>query len=230
MSLFVSGVATLLQSRRIGPVGSGLLSIQGTSFVFLGPIITTAGLSIGAGVPQAKALGAVFGVCLAGSFVAIAMSQCVRFASRVMTPLVTGTVVTLIGLTLIEVGITSVGGGFDAKRDGSFGSPQNLLLSGVVIVVILLLNASRVPYLRMTSVVIGLAAGYALAFAFGRVDLRGLAALPIVTVPRPLRYGLGFNTGAIVPFAFLYLITVIESIGDLTATSSLTDQPITGDV
>ncbi|HYW47072.1 MAG TPA: nucleobase:cation symporter-2 family protein [Bryobacteraceae bacterium] len=230
MSLFVSGLATLIQSRTIGPVGSGLLSIQGTSFVFLGPIITAAGLRISAGAAATDALGMIFGLCLAGSFVAIAISQFIRLASRVITPLVTGTVVTLIGLTLIEVGITSMGGGFDARRDGSFGSPHNLLLSGIVVVVIVILNSSSIPQLRMTSVVIGLGVGYLAAFAMGKVDLRGLGQLPIVTAPVPLHYGLGFNPGAFIPFAFLYVITVIESIGDLTATSSLTNQPITGDV
>ena len=93
MSLFVSGVATILQSRRIGPVGSGLLSIQGTSFVFLAPIITTASVQLARGATPPQALGTVFGLCLAGSFVAIAMSQCLRLAGRLITPLVTGTTV-----------------------------------------------------------------------------------------------------------------------------------------
>jgi xanthine permease XanP len=82
----------------------------------------------------------------------------------------------------------------------------------------------------MTSVVIGLGAGYLAAFLMGRVDLRGLRELPFITVPVPLHYGLGFNPGACLPFAFLYVITVIESIGDLTATSLLTSQPIQGEV
>jgi xanthine permease XanP len=230
MSLFISGLATLLQSRGIGPIGSRLLSIQGTSFVFLGPIISTAGLSLSAGPSPQHALGIIFGLCLAGSSVAILISQCVRLASRIITPLVTGTVVTLIGLTLIEVGITTMGGGFDAKRDGSFGSPLNLALSGMVLATIVILNCSRMPQLRMMSVVLGLALGYLAAFLLGKVDLRGLRGLPLISIPVPLHYGLGFNAGAFIPFAFLYLITVIESIGDLTATSSLTNQPITGDL
>jgi xanthine permease XanP len=230
MSLFVSGLATLLQSRGIGPIGSRLLSIQGTSFVFLGPIISTAGLSLSAGASPRTALGIIFGLCLAGSSVAITLSQCIRLASRIITPLVTGTVVTLIGLTLIQVGITTMGGGFDAQRDGSFGSPLNLALSGIVLTTIVILNCSRIPQLRMTSVVLGLGVGYLAAFLLGKVDLHGLRALPLVTVPFPLHYGLGFNAGAFIPFAFLYLITVIESVGDLTATSSLTNQPITGEL
>jgi len=82
----------------------------------------------------------------------------------------------------------------------------------------------------MTSIVVGLAVGYVAAALFGKVDLHGLRELPLVTIPFPLHYGLGFNAGAFIPFAFLYLITVIESVGDLTATSSLTNQPTTGDL
>jgi xanthine permease XanP len=230
MSLFVSGLATFIQSRRIGPVGSGLLSVQGTSFVFVGPIVSTAALSIASGVSPVNALGKVFGVCLAGSLVAITMSQFLRLATKVITPLVTGTVVTLIGLTLIQVGITSIGGGFDAKGDGSFGRPQNLLLAGIVVSVILVLNCSSSALARTTSIVVGLGTGYLIASALGRVDLHGLHDLPLLAVPAPLRYGLGFNAGALLPFAFLYVITVIESIGDLTATSMLTRQPIEGEV
>ncbi len=230
MSLFVSGVATLLQSHGFGPVGSRLLSIQGTSFVFLGPIISTAGLIMSAGASAHAALGVIFGVCLAGSFVAISISQCIQMASRIITPLVTGTVVTLIGLTLIEVGMITMGGGFDARRDGSFGSPANLALSGLVLITIIIFNSCRVPLLRMTSIVLGLGLGYVVALLLGKVDLSGLRGLSLVTIPFPLHYGLGFNAGAIVPFAFLYLITVIESVGDLTATSSLTNQPIAGDI
>ena len=137
---------------------------------------------------------------------------------------------TLIGLTLIEVGITSAGGGFDARRDGTFGSLANLGLAAIVLVVILGLNSCRVPLLRMTSVAIGLAVGYAVAWAMGRVDLRGLSTLPPVTLPVPGHYGFGFDAASLPPFVLLYLITVIESVGDLTATSSLTGQPIEGPV
>jgi len=228
MALFISGVGTLIQTRRLGPVGSGLLSIQGTSFVFLGPIIALAGVAMAEGASQKNALGIVFGLCLATSLVPILVSPFLKVSGRIITPLVTGTVVTLIGLTLIEVGITSVGGGFEAKASGSFGSLANLGLAAVVIVVILLLNGSGKPWLRMISVVVGLAVGYALAAVLGRIDFTSLRGLPWLTVPMPFRFGLGFRATALIPFSFLYLITAIESIGDLTATSSLTNQPLTG--
>jgi xanthine permease XanP len=230
MSLFVSGIATILQTSRLGPIGSGLLSIQGTSFTFIAPIITTAGAAISGGATVHEALAIVFGLCLAGSIIVIGVSRVVRYASAVITPIVTGTVVTLIGLTLIEVGIISVGGGFGAKSDGTFGSAQNLVLAALVIVVILVFNNSRRPNFRMLSVVFGLAAGYIAAASFGRIDLSGMSTAPLLTPPRPFRFGMSFDLTAFVPFAFMYLITVMESIGDLTATSSLTAQPISGPV
>ena len=228
MSLFVSGAATILQTRRIGPIGSGLLSIQGTSFTFIAPVISTAGIAMSAGASAHQALGVVFGLCFVGAFAVMLASRFIRHASAVITPIVTGTVVTLIGLTLIEVGMVSVGGGFGAKADGTFGSLQNLGLAALVMSVIVAFNCSRRPNLRMLSVVLGLLAGYAAAFVLGRIDLSAMRELPVVTVPQPFRYGLGFEWSALLPFMIMYLITVMESIGDLTATSSLTGQPVSG--
>jgi xanthine permease XanP len=228
MSLFVSGAATILQTSRLGPVGSGLLSIQGTSFTFIAPIITTAGVVMAGGATARQALGTVFGLCFAGAFVVIAASRCIRRASVIITPIVTGTVVTLIGLTLLQVGATNVGGGFGAKAAGTFGSPQNLGLAFLVMVAILVFNNCASRYLRMLSVVLGLSVGYGAGALLGLVDLEAIHRLPMVTAPLPFRYGFRFEYSAFVPFAIMYVITVMESIGDLTATSTLTGQPISG--
>jgi len=228
MSLFVSGAATILQTSRWGPVGSGLLSIQGTSFTFIAPIITTAGIVMASGGTAQQALGTVFGLCFAGAFVVIAASRCIRRASVIITPIVTGTVVTLIGLTLLQVGATNVGGGFGAKAAGTFGSLQNLGLAFLVIAAVLVFNNCASRYLRMLSVVLGLSLGYAAGALLGLVDLDAIHRLPLVTVPIPFRYGFRFEYSAFVPFAIMYVITVMESIGDLTATSTLTGQPISG--
>jgi len=230
MSLFVSGAATILQTNRLGPIGSGLLSIQGTSFTFIAPIISAAGMAMSQGATVQQALGIVFGLCLAGALVVVVISRFIQLAARVITPVVTGTVVTLIGLTLIEVGMISVGGGFAAKADGSFGSLGNLGLAGLVIAVILVVNSSRSPRLRMLAVVLGLAAGYVAALLLGKVDMGQFADIPLLVLPEPFRFGIGFEWSAFVPFIFMYVITVMESIGDLTATSSLTGQPISGPV
>jgi xanthine permease XanP len=230
MSLFVSGAATILQVSRLGPIGSGLLSIQGTSFTFIAPIISVAGSAMAAGATAAQALGGIFGLCMAGALVVVLVSRFILRASAVITPVVTGTVVTLIGLTLIEVGMVSVGGGYGARADGSFGSLQNLGLAGLVLAVILVFNTSRSPRLRMLSVVLGLLAGYIAALVLGRLNLSAMRTAPWLNVPLPFRFGLSLDFSAILPFLFMYLITVMESIGDLTATSSLTGQPISGPV
>jgi xanthine permease XanP len=230
MSLLVSGAATILQTSRLGPIGSGLLSIQGTSFTFIAPIITTAGVAMAGGATAQQALGTVFGLCFAGAFVVIAASRCIRRASVIITPIVTGTVVTLIGLTLLQVGATNVGGGFGAKASGTFGSLQNLGLAFLVIIAIAIFNNCASRYLRMLSVVLGLGVGYGAGALLGLIDLDAIHRLPVMTVPIPFRYGFRFEYSAFVPFAIMYVITVMESIGDLTATSALTGQAISGPI
>lgn len=230
MSLFASGISTFIQAKRIGPVGSGLLSIQGTSFAFIGPIIAAGTAATAAGSTPAQALGLIFGLCLVGSFIEMIFSRFLHLARKVITPLVTGTVVTLIGLTLINVGITSIGGGFAARQNETFGSPQYLGLAALVLLTIVILNNFGGPFLRMSSIVIGLIVGYIVAIPMGLVDLSGLSDFSAFALPIPFRYGLGFNFSAFIPFAFLYVITTIESIGDLTATSLISGQPITGRV
>jgi xanthine permease XanP len=228
MALLASGIGTILQTKRLGPVGSGLLSIQGTSFVFVAPIVSLAGAIMAEGSSRDHALGTVFGVCLVGALVPIVLGPFIRLASRVITPLVTGIVVTLIGLTLVSVGITSVGGGFEAKHDGTFASPANLGLATLVIALIVVMSSSKREWLRILSVVAGLAGGYLVADLTGKVSFADLKTLPWFAAPTPFHYGLGFRATALIPFAFLYLMTAIESIGDITATSLLTGEPIAG--
>lgn len=228
MSLFVSGIGTFIQAKKIGPVGSGLLCVQGTSFAFIGPVIAAGTAVTGAGGTPQEALGTIFGLCLVGCFIEMFLSRFIEFASRVVTPLVTGVVVTLIGLTLIDVGITSMGGGVAARDAGTFGSVPFLLLSCLVLAIIVVLNNVSSSFLRMSSVAIALIAGYLIAIPMGLVDFSNLGSLAPISMPIPFRYGFGFNLATFILFAFLYLITTIESIGDLTATSLLTGEPITG--
>ena len=228
MSLMVSGIATFIQVKRIGPVGSGLLSVQGTSFAFLSPIIAT-GLAVKAGEGTTEdALALIFGLCFFGAFIEILVSRFLHLANKVITPLVTGVVVTLIGLTLIRVGITSMGGGVPAQDDGTFGSMTYLGVAFLVLAVIVALNSVNNNILRMSSIVIGLAVGYLVSIPLGLVDFSNLGDLPLITVPIPFRYGFAFDFGTYISFAFLYLITAIETIGDLTATSAISGEPIEG--
>ena len=230
MSLFVSGIATFIQARRFGPVGSGLLSVQGTSFAFVGPIIGVA-LAVQAEAGVETALATLFGVIIAGSFIEMFLSRFLHFARRVITPVVTGVVVTLIGLTLIKVGLIAIGGGFYVMTNipDAFASLTNLGLAGLVLAIILFFNMSKNPILRMSSIVIGLAVGYALAAFLGMIDFSRLSNLSAVSVPEPFKYGLEFSFAAFLPIAIIYLITAVESIGDLTATSMISRQPVEGE-
>lgn len=228
MSLLVSGIATFIQCRRIGPVGSGLLSLQGTSFAFLGPVIGVGTAAIATGESPESALALIFGLCFFGAFVEIILSRFLHLASRIITPVVSGTVVMIIGLSLIKTGIISMGGGAIAQQNGTFGSTQNLLLGGLVLAIIVLLNMTGNRYLRMGAIAIGLIVGYLISLGLGLVNLSNLSNLPIIRMPIPLRFGLRFDFAAFIPFIFLYLITAIETIGDLTATSAVSNQPVKG--
>lgn len=160
MALIVSGVATFIQIRKIGPVGSGLLSIQGTSFAFIGPMIS-AGIATGGGT---AALAMIYGINFAGSFIEMILSRFFHLLRRVLTPVVTGTVVTLIGLSLIGVGMTDMAGGVGAE---DFGSLRNLGLAAIVLVTIIVLNRSSNQFLRMGAIVIGIAVGYVISAVMG---------------------------------------------------------------
>lgn len=116
----------------------------------------------GADVPTMMA--ALFGTLMVASCTEILLSRVLHLARRIITPLVSGIVVMIIGLSLIQVGLTSIGGGYAAMNDHSFGSPKNLLLAGAVLAVIILLNRQRNPYLRVASLVIAMAVGYLLAW------------------------------------------------------------------
>jgi len=201
MSLFISGVSTFIQVKRLGPIGSGLLSLQGTSFSFLPSIIGVGTAAVQAGRTPTEALALIFGVCFFGAFVEIFLSRFLHLAQKIITPVVSGTVVMIIGLSLIKTGITSMAGGVAAKQNGTFGSPLNLGLSLMVLVIIIILSMSRNRFLRMGAIAIGLAVGYVVSAMLGLVNFGVLSELPLVSVPIPFRYGMSFDFAAFIPLS-----------------------------
>lgn len=222
MSLFASGVSTFIQCRRVGPIGAKLLCIQGTSFSFIGPIIATGMVG---GLPL------IFGVCMAAAPVEMIISRTFRYMRNIITPLVSGIVVLLIGLSLIKVGIVSCAGGFGAMDNGTFGSWENLSIAGSVLLSVLFFNRCSSKYLRMSSIVLGLCLGYALAFALGKVDMSALnpSMLMSFNIPQPFKYGLDFNISSFIAIGLVYLITAIEATGDITANSMISGLDIKGE-
>ena len=221
MSLMVSGIATFIQCRTVGPIGCGLLCIQGTSFSFIGPVIS-AGMTGG--------LASVFGATIAASTVEMFVSRILKYTRRVITPLISGIVVTLIGMSLIKVGIIACGGGFAAKANGTFGSFQNLGIAALVLCSIIAFNRSSNRYLRMSSIVLGLAIGYAVAWFMGMVDFSSVKSYGGFNIPMPFKYGITFDWGAIIGLGLVYMITAIEAYGDVTAHSMISGQPVRGEV
>ncbi|RKS85810.1 xanthine permease XanP [Orbus hercynius] len=228
MSLFASGVASLIQIRTWGPIGSGLLSIQGTSFNFVAPVIA-GGLTLRSGGATVEVMMAtLFGTLMLGSFTEMILSRVLHLAQKIITPLVSGIVVMIIGLSLIQVGLTSVGGGFAAMQNGTFGSLINLSLAGIVLLVIIVLNIQKNPYLRLSSLVIAMAVGYGLAWWLGLLPESVESSADSIMIPTPLYYGLRIDWGLLLPFILVFLITSLETIGDITATSDVSEQPVSG--
>lgn len=230
MSLFASGICTFIQCKRIGPIGSGLLSLQGTSFAFLGPILGIGAAAKASGGSPEQALALIFGVCLFGSFVEIILSQFLHLLDKIITPVVSGTVVMIIGLGLIKTGMISLAGGEISRKTGTFGSSQNLMLGGAVLLIVVVLTLSKNRFLRMGSIAIGLAVGFIASLFLGIVNFSDLNQLPFFRMPLPFRYGISFDFGTFLPFILLYILTAIETVGDLTATSAVSGEPVKGGV
>lgn len=230
MALFASGVGTFIQVSRFGPLGSGLLSIQGVSFTFISTIIVIGMGVIKGGGSIETALATVFGCTFLGSFFTMGASLIIPYLQRVITPVVSGVTVLLIGLTLIQVGMVDFCGGFAAKGTPDFGSLRNVGLGSLVMTIIIILNRSDRPLLRMGSVVIGLVIGYIVAAFMGIIDFGKLAGVHLFSLPIPFKFGFfQFDFSQMLTVAIIYLLIVVEAIGDLTATSMLSGQPVQGE-
>ncbi len=225
MALMVSGVGTFIQARRPFGIGAGMICLQGTSFAFLGAVLSAGFLVKQRGGSPEDIMAMVFGVCFFGAAVQVVLSRFIGQLRRVITPLVTGIVITLIGISLIKVGITDLGGGFNAP---DFGAPTNLALGLFVVLTIILLNRSNTPWVRLSAIIIGLALGSLAAWFSGKLVPQALPDLPLISVPMPFRFGFNFDWSAFLPIALIYLISSIETVGDLTANCMIARQPISG--
>lgn len=225
MALLVSGIGTFIQARRPFGIGAGMICLQGTSFAFLGAVLSAGFIVKQRGGSPEDILAMIFGVCFFGALVQIVLSRFIGQLQRVITPLVTGIVITLIGVSLIKVGITDLGGGFNAP---DFGAPGNLALGAFVLVVIILLNRSAATWLRLSAIIIGLAVGSLAAWFSGKLVIQPLPDLPLISVPVPFKFGFAFDWTAFLPVALIYLISTLETMGDLTANCMLSRQPISG--
>lgn len=229
MALMVSGVGTFIHAKRVGPWGVGLICVQGTSFAFLGSVLA-AGLAVkSTGGTADEILGTIFAVCFLAAFIEIFLSFFVEKLGRILTPLVTGIVITTIGLSLIRVGVTDIGGGqwLLSNKPELFGSVTNLLAGAVVLVTVILLNRSANPWLRITSIVVGMIVGTIVAHLLGITSFEW-KQVDLISVPIPFKHGFHFDLGAFISIGIIYCVTAIESTGDITANCMISKLPVRG--
>ncbi|MEH6347138.1 MAG: nucleobase:cation symporter-2 family protein [Bermanella sp.] len=224
MSLIVSGVGTFIQAKKVGPIGSGLLCVQGTSFAFLSAILAAGFLVKSRGGSPEDILAMIFGVCLASASIEIVLSRFMHKLGRIITPVVTGIVITTIGLSLIKVGMTDLAGGFNAEDKGAL---NYLAVGGITLGTIIFLNRFSNQTLRLSAIMIGMVVGYISAAFMGMVNYE-IADVAIITVPTPFKFGLDFDIAAFIPVAIISVVTAIETTGDLTANSMVSNEPVKG--
>ena len=232
MSMLFAGVATLLQTISVGPVGAKLPIVQGTSFAFI-PIMIP--LVAGKGV---DGLAALFtGIIIGGifhAFLGLFIGK-IRFA---LPPLVTGLVVTMIGLALVKVGIQYAAGGVPAIGTPEYGSLLNWSAALIVIFVTLGLKFFTNGMLSISAVLIGLIVGYFYALGVGILDWSVVTGSwersAAFALPQPFKYGFEFSAAAVIGFCLMAFISAIETVGDVSgitkggAGREATEEEITG--
>lgn len=205
MAMLFAGIATLFQTVGVGPIGARLPIMQGTSFAFVGVL----------------------------HFMLGSVIHKIRF---LFLPLVTGLVILAIGLYLIPVAIKYAAGGaasFQMEAE-SFGSLKHWSVALTVIVVSLILKFFTKGILSMAAILVGLLAGYALAFMLGMVNFGAVAKAGWITSIQPLPYGFEFNLGAVIAVTLVSIVSAIETVGDASATTKAgagreaTDKEIAG--
>jgi xanthine permease len=228
MSMFLAGVATLLQTVGIGPVGARLPIVQGTSFAFIPimiPAVAGAGVAGMAGLMTGVVIGGIFHFFI-GTFIGR-----IRYA---LPPLVTGLIVLMIGLALVKVGVEYAAGGVPLKGKPEFGNLENWSIALVVIVVTLVLKFFTRGMLSVAAVLLGMVAGYAYAFAIGKVSFVAVGRASWFTAPELFKFGWEINWAIIIGMCFMAVVSAIETVGDVSgitkggANREATDKEVQG--
>jgi len=214
--LFSCGVATLLQCVGFWKFGIRLPVVMGVTFAAVGPMLAM--VSSGQGLLQIY--GAVIASGIFGVLIAPVFGRLIRF----FPPLVTGTVITVIGVSLLQVGVNWAGGGFGAK---DFGAPQNLAIVAIVLIAILLINRFAKGFLANVAVLTGLAIGYVVAALLGMVNFNEVAQADWFALVLPFRFGMPqFELSSIISFCLVMIVTFTESTGMFLALGEICDRPV----
>ena len=227
MSMLFAGIATLLQTIGLGPVGARLPVMQGTSFAFI-PVMIPAVKSAG--------IGALFGAIFIGGLFHACLGFFIGRLRHWFPPLVSGLVILVIGIELIPVGIKYAAGGAAGFQmsNPDWGNLERWGLALIVIVVALGMKFMTKGILSSAAILIGLLAGYLVAIAMGIVNFGGVAKAAWFAIPQPFKYGFDFNLAAVIGICLMSIVSAIETVGDISgitkggANREATDKELAG--
>ena len=214
-SILSAGVATIIQAGGIGRVGSRVACIMGTDFTFVSPAIS---------VGSVLGLPAIIGATILGALFEVILSYFIKPLMKLFPPIVTGTVVCLIGLTLLPVSIDWASGGNGAS---DYGSLTNISIAMFVMILTLLLNRYGKGMLSSASILIGMAFGYLICIPLGMVDFSEISNAKLIDIPQIFEYGVTFDLKSLIAFLPAYFVTTIETVGCLKAIGEVSDVDMT---
>src|SRR5215210_492664 len=222
--LFTCGIASIIQAVGFWNIGVRLPLLQGVTFTAVAPMIAI-GSANGGGV---DGLRAIYGAVIVAGIFTFLIAPFFSRLLRLFPPVVTGTVITVIGFTLVPVAALDAGGGNPEAAD--FGSLQNLAFAGGTLLFILLIYRFFRGFLSTVAVLLGLVVGSIVAWAFGLVDFGAVGQAGWVGVTTPFYFGFPtFGIAAIVSMVVVMLITAVETTGDVFATGEIVEKPIRRD-
>ncbi|MBF0805660.1 MULTISPECIES: nucleobase:cation symporter-2 family protein [unclassified Streptococcus] len=216
-AIFVAGLATIIQSKGLGPIGARVSGMMGTDFTFANPAIS---------VGSQFGLAGVVGATIAGSFVEIILSRFIKPLMRFFPPLITGTVVTLIGITLLPVSMDWAAGGVGAS---DYASVENVSIAFVVMLFTLFLNHYGKGMMKTASVFFGMVFGYVLCIFLGKVDLSTVNEAAWFALPNVFGFGVRFELSAILAFIPAYVVSLIGTVGIMMAIGEASGQKMTSE-
>ena len=207
-ALLISGLATLIQLFPIGKYcGSGLPVIMGASFAYI-PLLVSLGSRFD--------LATIFGAQLVGGLAAVLVGLFYKKLAKLFPPLVTGTVVFTIGLSLYPTAVNYMAGGEGAA---DFGSPRNWLVAMLTLVIVLFFNYFTKGTCKLASILIGMIAGYVVALCMGMVSFDNVRSAGWFQFTMPLHFGMKFELTSIISMIIMYIVSSVEAIGDFTSTA-----------
>ncbi|WP_053799835.1 nucleobase:cation symporter-2 family protein [Streptomyces rimosus] len=218
-SLFTAGIATLLQTLGFWKIGAKLPFVNGVSFAGVTPMV-----AIGKAQSPGDALPVIFGAVIVAGVLGFLLAPYFSRLVRFFPPVVTGTVITLIGVSLLPVAFNWSQGGNATAHD--YGSPVNIGMAALTFVIVLVLRRVLRGFLQQISILLGLVAGTLIAIPVGITDFGAITEAAPVGFPTPFHFGAPqFDAAAIVSMCIVMLVCMTESTADMLALGKIVDRP-----